>query len=133
MPKLPSNLVKPAPPAFDNPLRRTASTTITEPLNTENTEGTAPESLARVISLPVTPTEPTFAPDAAASAEMTETTTQPATETTTQLNARISVRLDDAVFVALQTECYERRVRGEKTNVAEVARKSLAGGHNVEH
>lgn len=115
MPKLPSNLVKPAPPAFDNPLRRTSTITAQEP---ESADSGVPEALATVISLPLSTSEPEPPTTAHAVAP-------PVTEPASQLNARISVRLDDALFVALQTECYERRVRGEKTNVAEVAREVL--------
>lgn len=107
MPKLPSNLVKPIPAAFDNPLRRTTK----EPSNIPSVPEEA--AMARVISLPVPTTGPT-----------SETPTE-AELVNAPLNARISVRLDDVAFVALQTECYERRVRGEKTNVAEVAREVL--------
>jgi len=39
---------------------------------------------------------------------------------------RITVRIDDATRCALEAECHRRRIAGQKTNVAEIARAILA-------
>lgn len=111
MPKLPANLVRPAPPVFDNPLRRTTATPPAPLIDSaEGSSDDVPKADAQVIALPVPPMpSPTLKAEAEAPG----------------LNARITVRIDDSVFVALQTECYQRRIRGEKTNVAELAREIL--------
>lgn len=108
MPKLPSNLVRPAPPVFDNPLRRTTAPSTSSPELAEGSTDDHPVVDAAIIALPLPPVAPTA----------------PSTDAA-NLNARITVRIDDSVFVALQTECYQRRIRGEKTNVAELAREIL--------
>jgi hypothetical protein len=42
------------------------------------------------------------------------------------MNHRITVRIDDATRCAIEAECHRRRIAGEKTNVAEIARGILA-------
>ena len=130
MPKLPENLVK--PPVFDNPLRRTM---FAEPLAVA-----APE-LARVElpkALPVPVEAPTAHADAESSAKVkSKPKNKPIARVTAAMNdkaddkaddkatARITVRIEDTVRCALETECFNRRVTGEKTNVAEIARTIL--------
>lgn len=120
MPKLPENLVK--PPVFDNPLRRTA---FAEPISAPASE---PASIETPKSQPVSFEAPT------AQAEMAPKTkakpkTKPAPRFTAtaeeKAGARLTLRIEDTVRCALETECFTRRVAGEKTNVAEIARTIL--------
>jgi hypothetical protein len=113
MPKLPSNLVK--PPAFDNPLRRTSPVhsggAITE---------AAPEAVHQLADN-LTPSEraegATVIPISAPRADQDQGVTT---------SHRITVRIDDATRRALESECYQRRIAGEKTNIAEIARGLLS-------
>jgi len=60
----------------------------------------------------------------------TPTTEQPATEQPAPEQPapehRITVRIDDAIRCALETECHRRRIAGEKVTVSEIARSILA-------
>jgi len=111
MPKLPINLVK--PPAFDNPLRRTAPASDSEatasPANDDDDH--APSGVVLAIA-PSPRSDGNSKPDIA-----------PAPH-------RITVRIDDATRRALESDCYARRVAGEKTNIAEIARNILRNWAN---
>lgn len=121
MPKLPINLVK--PPVFDNPLRRT-------------TPGTAAiEPAAASAELAPASTEPpggvviaiatgTRTEDARADGRI-EDTRSAAQHELAPISHRITLRIEDQIRRALEAECYRRRVVGEKTNVAEIARGIL--------
>jgi hypothetical protein len=111
MPKLPANLAK--APIFDNPLRRTtAHPAQTEPAN-EAPNSEPKEATVIAMHAPAPAPEP--------AAPMRDNRDEDAA----LMISRITVRIDEAIHVALQTECYERRLRGEKTNVAEIAREVL--------
>jgi hypothetical protein len=106
MPKLPDNLVK--PPAFDNPLRRTAP---------------APASIPEATASPVND-----AAEQALGGVVISIATNPRPDSHHDLAPmphRITVRIDDATRCALEAECYKRRIVGEKTNLAEIARGIL--------
>jgi hypothetical protein len=122
MPKLPSNLVK--PPAFDNPLRRTGpvhaggAATEAAPETTFRQLADDPSERAEgAVVIPITAPRADDHQDLAAAAVTPH---------------RITVRIDDATRCALESECYRRRIAGEKTNIAEIARGLLsqwAAGH----
>lgn len=136
MPKLPSNLVK--PPAFDNPFRRTSPA---PSLSTELTADApeAAEQLPGGVVIPlVASSQPADTELAAGSTEGAEplaagVTTPLVTDAPADGPAvepepaahRITVRIDDALRCALESECYKRRIAGERTNLAEVARSIL--------
>lgn len=106
MPKLPNNLVK--PPAFDNPLRRTSPAHASIPEATADPVTDAAEPALGGVVIPIAiPTRPDDHPDLVA------------------MPHRITVRIDDATRCALEAECYKRRIAGEKTNLAEIARGIL--------
>jgi hypothetical protein len=105
MPKLPDNLVK--PPAFDNPLRRTAPAHASIPEAAASPVNDEVEQVRGVVIPIATPPRPESSPDLVPVAP------------------RITVRIDDATRCALEAECYKRRVAGEKTNLAEIARGIL--------
>lgn len=118
MPKLPSNLVK--PPAFDNPLRRTIPAARpsqdTLPDAAPSSESTASELSSSGdreggIVIPIVANARANEPTESAAATMPH---------------RITVRIDDATRCALESECYKRRIAGDKTNLAEIARGILA-------
>lgn len=116
MPKLPSNLVK--PPVFDNPLRRTtpAPASIPEPSAGEPTTPDAAAAQAEAGGGVVIPIA-------------TNTRTDGANEPV-PMPHRITVRIDDATRRALEAESYRRRIAGEKTNVADIARGILKNWAN---
>jgi len=108
MPKLPNNLVK--PPAFDNPLRRT---TPAHASISEATVGPVNDAVEQALGGVVIPIA-------------TTTTTHPDSHhDLVPMPHRITVRIDEATRCALEAECYKRRVAGEKTNLAEIARGIL--------
>lgn len=132
MPKLPTNLVK--PPVFDNPLRRTTP----GPAALEPADASAePASAAPASAEPPPPGGVVIA--IATGARTDEgTRTEPRTEARSDEGARtgegleltpmpyrITLRIEDQTRRALEAECYRRRVAGEKTNVAEIARSIL--------
>ncbi len=116
MPKLPSNLVK--PPVFDNPLRRTTSApaSLPEPseaeLPTSDAEAGQSEPGGGVVIPIATNARPNVDPDPV------------------PMPYRITVRIDDQTRRALEAECYRRRIAGEKTNVADIARGILRSWAN---
>ena len=126
MPRLPGNLVS-KPPAFDNPLRRTTpahseptlpveaalpaiSDTAALPHDADASDTGGEESAGGI----VIPFGGSARPDS-----QPETIAIP-------MNHRITVRIDDATRCAIEAECHRRRIAGEKTNVAEIARRILA-------
>jgi hypothetical protein len=122
MPKLPENTAT----KFDSPLRRTSrplqppslvvnedeptSTSSPAPEATMVTVADEVESLREVpvIALPRTRTEP-----------------PPSEAEQNSLSKRITVRIDDDIYRALELERLERRLAGDNANIAEVARKVL--------
>ena len=126
MPRLPSNLVS-KPPAFDNPLRRTT------PAYAET--ALPGETVLQAISDTAAPSDNPDAGEAGGGAETggivipfaasARPDSQPEA-TTLPMNHRITVRIDDATRCAIEAECHRRRIAGEKTNVAEIARGILA-------
>ncbi len=122
MPKLPENLVK--PPVFDNPLRRTM---LAEPIATSTHEPASAETpKAQPVSFeaptPISHVETSPKAKAKPKAKPAPSVTAMADE---KAVARLTVRIEDTVRCALETECFTRRVAGEKTNVAEIARTIL--------
>jgi hypothetical protein len=125
MPKLPTNLVK--PPVFDNPLRRTApgpaaiepdisaEPAPAAPASTEPQPGGVVIAIATGARTEDSPTEDTRTEDARTDAG----------HELTPMPHRITLRIEDQTRRALEAECYRRRVAGEKTNVAEIARGIL--------
>lgn len=120
MPKLPENLVK--PPVFDNPLRRTV---FAEPVTAPTQE---PASIETPKAQPVSFEAPIVHAETSPKTKA-KPKTRPAPRTTAsaeeKAGARLTVRIEDTVRCALETECFTRRVAGEKTNVAEIARTIL--------
>jgi len=116
MPKLPSNLVK--PPVFDNPLRRTTPAHASLPdlstaeLPASDSEAGQPEPGGGVVIPIATNARPDVDPDPV------------------PMPYRITVRIDDQTRRALEAECYRRRIAGEKTNVADIARGILKSWAN---
>ena len=108
MPKLPSNLVK--PPVFDNPLRRTtpAPTLLPEPPAAEPPPPDVEAGQGGGVVIPI------------ATNARTDGDQEPV-----PVPHRITVRIEDATRRALEAECYRRRIAGEKTNVADIARGIL--------
>jgi hypothetical protein len=106
MPKLPDNLVK--PPAFDNPLRRTVPAQASIPEAPASPVNDTAEPAPGGVVIPI------------AAAPRIDSQQDPAL-----MPHRITVRIDDATRCALEAECYKRRVAGEKTNLAEIARGIL--------
>lgn len=111
MPKLPENLVKPPVSAFDNPLRRTVPATRIEA--SEVSEALAGGSHTAVV-IPI-----------ALAGGPNHISIDSNRDDATAVPPRITVRIDDDIRRALETECHKRRLAGEKTNVAEVARRIL--------
>lgn len=107
MPKLPINLVK--PPAFDNPLRRTTPASGSD-ATASSTNDEADQAPSGVVL--------TIAPNTYIDGTNSNPDIAPAPH-------RITVRIDDATRRALESDCYTRRVAGEKTNIAEIARNIL--------
>lgn len=127
MPNLPKNLVK--PPMFDNPLRRTARaevdaepapSAIAPPSTPPHHELTVDETLSGQESSGII--IPFANSRADGSPEPTATRPDP---TPAETCHRITVRIDDTTRCALESECHRRRIAGEKTNVAEIARGIL--------
>ncbi len=102
MPSLPKNLVKPHVSLFDNPLRRTDQREAPPVPNAMDDESGV------VIQI------------------TTNATTNTSDNEQSASPPRITVRIDDAIRRALEAECFKRRVGGEKTNVAEIARGILS-------
>jgi len=138
MPKLPKNMVS-KPPTFDNPLRRTtpmdgethaaittaATIASSDPEVGEGDSGPSGVVLpfsggARTEDALTSRNEPAISPR---TEDLPTTRSEPAA---TEFNHRITVRIDDATRCALEAEAHRRRIAGEKTNVAEIARTILA-------
>ena len=126
MPKLPGNLVS-KPPSFDNPLRRTTPVHAETMLPAETLPTTTiSEAAAR-----------SYTPDAGEVRGGAEAggivipfggSTRPDNQpeaTAPPMDHRITVRIDDATRCAIEGERHKRRIAGEKTNVAEIARDIL--------
>ena len=129
------------PPAFDNPLRRTTSLGDEKPATAETTAEVAPTNAA--VS-PIVDTDETIdAVDAVEGGseqrgvvlsfagsmrpdDRVDPTTTRVESPAGEINHRITVRIDDATRCALEAECHRRRIAGQKTNVAEIARSILA-------
>jgi hypothetical protein len=131
MPHLPNNLVKPPTPGFDNPIRRTAKA--------EAVPGESPAS-RRMPKAEAAPSESPASPVSASPHDMEVSQELGGTVIPIGTNARtdshpdlsdlamvhrITVRIDDATRRALEANCHMRRMAGEKTNVAEIARGIL--------
>lgn len=101
MAKLPEKLVQ--APAFDSPLRRTSSTELTL---IEEAEATADMEAPGPAQGNGPPT-----PEAV-----------PVPVETEQLAYRVTVRLSQRQWEAVQTECYQQRMLGKKTNAASLLR-----------
>jgi hypothetical protein len=114
MPKLPSNLVK--PPAFDNPLRRTTPAPVSLPEPYAAAESPTPDVEAGQGGGVVIP--------------IAATTRTDGDHDLVPMPHRITVRIDDPTRRALEAECYRRRIAGEKTNVADIARGILKNWTN---
>jgi hypothetical protein len=131
MPNLPKNLVK--PPSFDNPLRKTA------PAHAESVTPAISEagfSDARSLQDPdVVETRATGEARAAsgegepggvvlafAGSGRPDSHPDPAA---IPIDHRITVRISELTRCALEAECHRRRIAGQKTNVAEIARGIL--------
>lgn len=98
MAKLPKKLVQ-APP-FDSPLRRTVSPELTVVDEAETSQRSqTPEAEAENLS----------------SEEHTSSETD-------ELCQRVTVRLSQRQWEAIQTECFRQRMRGQKTNAASLLR-----------
>ena len=97
MAKLPKKLVQ--APSFDSPLRRTVSPELT------------------VVDEAETPHR-SQAPEAEAESRSEEHTSSE----TDELCQRVTVRLSQRQWEAIQTECFRQRMRGQKTNAASLVR-----------
>jgi hypothetical protein len=109
MPNLPKNLVKP-PPAFDNPLRATSRPQPIDP--PVGAHGSTDELEADVIALPVATADAATTKGEGDGAEIDG-------------EYRLSVRIPMPVYIALQTEIFENRIRGKKTTMSDLARDLL--------
>lgn len=114
------------PPAFDNPLRRTTPSHIETALPAETAS-----AISETAALPYSPDAGELRGGAEAGgvvipfAGSAHPDSQPEA-TAIPMNHRITVRIDDATRCAIEAECHRRRIAGEKTNVAEIARGILA-------
>jgi hypothetical protein len=129
MPKLPENTAT----KFDSPLRRTSrppqppsATSIAEvehpsidPIANDSRDS-EPHALAATSEPSEQPRE---APVIALPRARVEPTASGAEQV--QLGKRITVRIDDDIYRALELERLERRLAGDNANIAEVARKAL--------
>ena len=141
MTKLPKNMVS-KPPTFDNPLRRTtpmdgeihaaittaATSATSDPEVGEGDSGASGvvlsfSSVARTEDALTGRSEPAISPRTEDRPDLPTTRSEPSA---TEFNHRITVRIDDATRCALEAEAHRRRIAGEKTNVAEIARTILA-------
>lgn len=128
MPKLPTNLVK--PPVFDNPLRRTTPGPVAvEPIDASAEPApasTEPPPGGVVIAIATgARADERARPDARPEARTDEGARPDEGHELTPTPHRITLRIEDQTRRALEAECYRRRVAGEKTNVAEIARGIL--------
>lgn len=103
MAKLPKKLVQ--APTFDSPLRRTASPELTVVDKAENPRSAPTPELAE---------EHRFEDE------------NPQIETD-ELCQRVTVRLSQRQWEAIQTECFQQRMRGEKINAAALVRDIVDG------
>ena len=101
MAKLPRKLVQ--PPVFDSPLRRTSTPTLTVLEETEKATAHLPD------------TEQTVRPNSLQSS-------QQASGDADELLHRVTVRLSQSQWEAIQTECFRLRMRGQKTNASALVR-----------
>jgi hypothetical protein len=123
MPKLPTNLVK--PPVFDNPLRRTTPgpAAIEPAAASAELAPAAPASTEPPGGVVIAIATGTRTEDARADSWIEDT--RSAELALAPISHRITLRIEDQIRRALEAECYRRRVAGEKTNVAEIARGIL--------
>ena len=103
MAKLPKKLVQ--APSFDSPLRRTASPELTVVEEAEKLH-------CRPMSEPL--------------AENQSSEEQVSFETD-ELCQRVTVRLSQRQWEAIQTECFRQRMRGKKINAASLVREIVDG------
>lgn len=153
--KLPRTLVKP-PAGFDNPFRRTDTSTESEgegdpnatieaalapdtATNSSDTqtadatfsaaelEGPPEAELAQPAQAepPATPTPIISIKQSKTPAPSARTAKKAAAAATSAPEQRITLRIDDVLWRALETECYKRRMAGIKTNITEIARDVL--------
>jgi hypothetical protein len=142
MAKLPANLVK--APLFDNPIRRTAGPDLavveapapsaSEP-GPERAAVEAPVALVPPVEVvrapveaapPLTPVRPgpaaSSAPPVTTAPEEVITSAQEP-EPEEALCHRFSIRLNQPQWEALQTRCFQLRMRGDRINAAELIRR----------
>lgn len=120
MPKLPTNLVK--PPVFDNPLRRTTpGPAAIEPADT----GAEPAPAVPASTEPPGGVVIAIATGARTDDVRTEDARTDDGHELAPTPHRITLRIEDQTRRVLEAECYRRRLAGEKTNVAEIARGIL--------
>jgi len=100
---------------FDNPLRRTVPAMKQEAV--EANDGVSPISPKAGLVIPIATT---------GTNEHPTRRLDPALQNANALPPRITVRIDDSIRCALETECHKRRLAGEKTNLADVARGILS-------
>jgi len=122
MPSMPKNLVK-APPAsaFDNPLRRTTPVEVVEPAPVLAQAVEAKDNDKRPHDTVVTEADSGVVIPIVGDAR---TVSEPDSEKDS-MSHRITVRIDDATWRTLEAESHKRRLAGEKTNVADLARNVL--------
>ena len=113
MAKLPANMVK--APIFDNPIRRTSRPDLAvveqpvEPPAPKPVPARPPAAIA------------TAAPAPAPVDEVITSAREP--DPDEALVHRFSVRLTQPQWEALQTRCFQLRLRGDKTNAADLIRR----------
>lgn len=103
MAKLPKKLVQ--APSFDSPLRRTASPELTVVDKAEELR-----------------TNPTPEPEA-----RNQSSEEHAQSEAVELCQRVTVRLSQPQWEAIQTECFQQRMRGKKINAASLVRDIVDG------
>ena len=121
MAKLPANMVK--APKFDNPIRRTSKpelAVVEEPTVAE-VEAVVVAPAPKPTPKPAPKPAPTPAPPPPrAEDEVITSATELAQDS---LCHRFSVRLTQPQWEALQTRCFQLRLRGERMNSAELIRR----------
>lgn len=122
MPSMPKNLVK-APPAsaFDNPLRRTTPVETAEPAPVLAQAVEAKDDIKRTPNTVVAEADSGVVVPIAGDAR----TVNELDSEKDSMSHRITVRIDDATRRTLEAESHKRRLAGEKTNVADLARNVL--------
>ena len=124
MAKLPANMVK--APKFDNPIRRTSKpelAVVEEPAVVEAAPVKATPALApRPAPAPAPARTPISEPPPSSHGD-DEVITSATELTQDSLCHRFSVRLTQPQWEALQTRCFQLRLRGERMNSAELIRR----------